>query len=210
MQSKNPKQRKTVRKPARKQGSGKASARRAAKPSGAAARQGARKKLVRTSPPRNLDRALREHLVNLLDSRGAHVSTEHVLGDFPAELRGVRPEGLPFTAWRLLEHLRIAQWDILEFSRDAQHVSPEFPKGYWPDSDAPPDAAAWDRSIQAFQADLRAMMRLVKNRSTDLTARIRHGDGQTILREALLVADHNAYHLGQLVMLRRLLGAWGS
>ena len=151
---------------------------------------------------------MREHLLNLLDGRGAHVSLEQVLADFPAELRGVRPAGLPFTAWRLLEHMRIAQWDILEFSRDRKHVSPEFPKGYWPETDAPPDSAAWDRSVQAFQADLRAMKRLVKNPATDLPARIPHGTGQTILREALLVADHNAYHIGQLVILRRLLGAW--
>lgn len=104
--------------------------------------------------------------------------------------------------------MRIAQWDILEFSRNSQHVSPEWPAGYWPESDAPPNAAAWDRSIRAFGADLRAMKRLIRNASTDLAARIPHGTGQTILREALLVADHNAYHLGQLVMLRRLLGAW--
>ena len=185
-----------------------AASQRSAKPARAAARKVAEKKPARTSPPRNLDRALREHLVKLLDGRGAHVSVDDVLGDFPPELRGVRPEGQPFTAWRLLEHMRIAQWDILECSRDAKHVSPEWPKGYWPESDAPPEEAAWDRSVQAFQADLRAMKRLVNNPATDLPARIPHGDGQTILREALLVADHNAYHLGQLVILRRLLGAW--
>lgn len=173
-----------------------------------AARKVAAKRPAPTAPPRDLDRALREHLVKLLDGHSAHVSVEDVLANFPPELRGVRPAGLPFTAWRLLEHMRIAQWDILEFSRDAKHVSPEWTKGYWPESDAPPDAAAWDRTVQAFQADLRAMKRLVKNPSTDLAARIPHGTGQTILREALLVADHNAYHLGQLVILRRLLGAW--
>jgi len=133
---------------------------------------------------------------------------EEVLADFPSELRGVRPAGLPFTAWRLLEHMRIAQWDILEFSRHAKHVSPDWPQGYWPASDAPPYADAWDQSVLAFEADLRAMKRLVKNPSTNLAARIPHGTGQTILREALLIADHNAYHLGQLVILRRLLGVW--
>jgi hypothetical protein len=151
---------------------------------------------------------LREHLLYLLGGGGAHISFEQTLANFPPELRGVRPAGLPFTAWRLLEHLRIAQWDILEFSRSAKHVSPEFPKGYWPETDAPPDDAAWERSVKAFDADLRATRRLVKNPSTDLDARIPHGAGQTILREALLVADHNAYHLGQLVLLRRLLSAW--
>lgn len=153
---------------------------------------------------------LRNHLVYLLSGGGAHVSLEQALADFPRELRGAKPVGLPFTAWRLLEHLRIAQWDILEFSRNPKHVSPEFPQGYWPEGDAPPGDAAWEKSVKAFQADLRAMQRLVKNPSTDLPARIPHGTGQTILREALLVADHNSYHLGQLVLLRRLLGAWPS
>ena len=153
---------------------------------------------------------LRDHLVYLLSGGGAHVSLEQALADFPRELRGAKPDGLPFTAWRLLEHLRIAQWDILEFSRNPQHVSPEFPQGYWPEGDAPPEDAAWEKSVKAFQADLRAMQRLVKNPSTDLPARIPHGTGQTILREALLLADHNSYHLGQLVLLRRLLGAWPS
>jgi hypothetical protein len=108
----------------------------------------------------------------------------------------------------LLEHLRIAQWDILEFSRDGRHVSPPFPEGYWPSGDAPPDEEAWERSVSAFRADLKAMEALVADPSTDLFAPIPHGQGQTVLREALLVADHNAYHLGQLVLLRRLLGAW--
>jgi uncharacterized damage-inducible protein DinB len=98
--------------------------------------------------------------------------------------------------------------DILEFSRDPEHVSPEFPDGYWPDSEAPPTQDAWDKSVAAFRADLKAMQNLVADPATDLFARIPHGDGQTILREALLVADHNAYHLGQLVVIRRALGAW--
>lgn len=172
------------------------------------ARVAPNKKAARSSPSLGLDKALREHLVKLLDARSAHVSLDEVLADFPAELRGVKPAGLPYTAWRLLEHMRIAQWDILEFSRDAGHISPDFPEGYWPSTDAPPDNAAWDQSVQAFQADLAAMQRLVQNPSTNLPARIPHGTGQTVLREALLIADHNAYHLGQLVILRRLLGAW--
>ncbi len=127
---------------------------------------------------------------------------------FPAALRGARSAGAPHTAWQLLEHLRIAQWDILEFSRNPAHVSPKFPDGYWPRTDSPPSARAWNQSVRAFQADLRAMIRLVSNPKTDLFARIPHGDGQTILREALLVADHNAYHIGQVVLLRKLLDAW--
>lgn len=156
------------------------------------------------------DKALREHLDYLLGGGGAHLSFDQALAGMPAELRGVRAPGTPHTAWRLLEHLRIAQWDILEFSLNPKHVSPEWPAGHWPDGDAPPDAGAWDQSIAAFKADLDAMRQLVADPKTDLFARIPHGTGQTILREALLVADHNAYHLGQLVFLRRTLGAWSD
>jgi hypothetical protein len=126
----------------------------------------------------------------------------------PDEWRGAKPNGLPHTAWMLLEHLRLAQWDILEFCRTSKHTSPDWPKGYWPKTETPPSAAAWNRSIQQFRQDLKAMQDLVANPKTDLYARIPWGDGQTILREALLVADHNAYHLGQLVDVRRLLGTW--
>jgi hypothetical protein len=154
------------------------------------------------------DQSLREHLLYLLGGGGAHADFERTIADFPVELSGLKPGGLPLTAWRLLEHLRICQWDILEFSRNGKHVSPKWPEGYWPVGDAPPDAAAWGKSVQAFRDDLKAMQALVRSSSTDLFARIPHGDGQTILREALLVADHNAYHLGQLVLVRRLLGAW--
>ena len=154
------------------------------------------------------DQALREHLLYLLQGGGAHLSFDEAVADLPEPLRGVRPVGLPHSAWRLLEHMRIAQWDILEFSRNPKHVSPKFPEGYWPKGDGPDDAAAWDRSVAAFRADLQAMQELVADPRTDLLAPIPHGEGQTILREALLVADHNAYHLGQLVIVRRLLGAW--
>ncbi len=156
------------------------------------------------------DKALREHLLYLLRGGGAHLGFEKAISELPAELRGAKPAGLPFTVWRLLEHMRIAQWDILEFSRNPKYVSPEWTAGYWPQGDAPPDQAAWDRSIKAFRDDLKAVEKLVADPKTDLCAHIPHGTGQTILREALLVADHNAYHLGQIVMLRRLLGAWGG
>jgi hypothetical protein len=126
----------------------------------------------------------------------------------PAGLRGKKPRGSPYTPWQLLEHMRIAQWDILEFSRNPEHVSPEFPGGYWPEIAAPPAKPAWDKSVRSFRSDLDAIRKLVANPKTDLFARIKHGEGQTILREALLAADHNAYHLGQLVLVRRLLGAW--
>jgi hypothetical protein len=152
--------------------------------------------------------ALRHHLLYLLRDGGAHLDFEKAIADLPAALRGAKPAGQPHTPWRLVEHMRIAQWDILEFSRNPKHVSPKFPEGYWTKGDAPPDDAAWDHSIAAFRADLRAMQDLVADPATDLFAAIPQGEGQTILREVLLVADHNAYHLGQFVLLRRLLGAW--
>ena len=156
----------------------------------------------------NNDQALREHLRYLLDRGGAHLDFDTAVANLSIGLRGAKPEGVPHTPWRLVEHMRIAQWDILEFCRNPKHVSPEFPDGYWPDGDAPPDSAAWETSLEAFRADLRAMQDLVADLSTDLFAAIPHGDGQTILREVLLVADHNSYHLGQLIVVRRLLGAW--
>jgi hypothetical protein len=151
---------------------------------------------------------LREHLVELLNGGSAHVAFNDVVKDMPEKLRGVKPEGLPHSAWMLLEHLRIAQWDILEFSRDAKYKAPKWPEEYWPSTEAPPTAAAWNNSVQQFRKYLKAMQDLVTNPKTDLYARIPWGDGQTILREALLVADHNAYHIGQLLDVRRLVGAW--
>jgi hypothetical protein len=130
--------------------------------------------------------------------------------DFPSPLRGAKLERLPYTAWQLLEHLRLAQWDILDFSRNPNYRERKFPDEYWPKTQAPPDEEAWRKSVAAFRHDLKEMQKLVENPKTALFAKIPWGDGQTILREALLVADHNAYHLGQLVMLRRLLGAWGK
>lgn len=154
------------------------------------------------------DAKLRQHVVDLLRESHAHVSFDAAVADLPAALRGVRPAGLPHSPWRLVEHMRIAQWDILRFCVDPEHVSPQFPDGYWPSGDAPPDPAAWDRSIAAFRADLSAMQNLVTDPASDLFTPFPHGQGQTLLREALLVADHNAYHIGQLVVVRRLLGAW--
>jgi len=151
---------------------------------------------------------VREQIINLLKGGQAHLTLDDALKDFPEKLRGVTPPGAEHSAWQLLEHLRIAQWDILEFSRDAKHVSPKWPDGYWPTSDKPPTDAQWKKSISAIKKDLQAMQRLVEDPSTDLYSKIPHGTGQNILREALLIADHNAYHLGQLVLVRRLLGAW--
>lgn len=157
----------------------------------------------------NHDAALRQHLLELLTGGHAHASFDAAIKNLPAELRGKRPRGAEHSPWEILEHLRIAQWDILEFSRDAQHVSPDWPSGYWPRTVAPPSEKAWDASVRAFRRGLKAMCDLAADPKTDLYAKIPHGDGQTILREALLVADHNAYHVGELVLVRRLLGAWG-
>src|SRR5206468_12243416 len=149
---------------------------------------------------------VREQVLALLKGGNAHVSFDNVFKDFPANLRGVKPNGAPHTAWQLLEHLRITQWDILEFSRDARHVSPKWPEGYWPASEAPSSDAAWKQSIAQFRKDLEQMKALVNNATEDqLYAPIPHGEGQTVLREVLLVADHNSYHLGQLMYLRKML-----
>jgi hypothetical protein len=154
------------------------------------------------------DQSLREHLLSLLAAKEAHLDFDAAVADLPLAMQGARPKGLPHSPWELLEHLRIAQWDILEFSRNPKHVSPDWPSGYWPANPAPPDEAAWDKSVAAFRADLAAMKKLVSDLRTDLYARIPHGEKQTVLREALLLADHSAYHLGQLVLVRQLLGAW--
>jgi len=151
---------------------------------------------------------LRRHLIELLPGGHAHVGLDAALAGFPAKLRGVKPKGSAYTAWQLLEHIRIAEWDILEFSRNPKHVSPAWPEGYWPKTEAPPSATAWNKSIASCRAHLKALEKLVASKKTDLFAPIAHGTGQTVLREALLVADHNAYHIGQLVLLRRLVGAW--
>ncbi|MFB3917190.1 MAG: DinB family protein [Terriglobales bacterium] len=150
---------------------------------------------------------LREHLLYLLGGGGAHVSFDDAVKDLPVRFRGVNPPGGPHTPWELLEHMRLAQADILDFCRNPNYREPPFPAGYWPEGPAP-GRGAWDKSVKAFRTDLKAMQKLAADKATDLFAPIAWGDGQTILREALLVADHNAYHLGQLVMVRRMLGAW--
>jgi DinB superfamily len=154
------------------------------------------------------DKTLRDHLLSLLRGRNAHADFDSTIADLAPELRSATPPGAPHSPWQLLEHLRIAQWDILEFSRDPKHVSPKWPEGYWPKNPAPPDTQAWDASVATFRRDLQAMADLVADPKSDLYTPFPWGDGQTLLREALLVADHNAYHLGQLILVRRLLGAW--
>jgi hypothetical protein len=162
----------------------------------------------RTTDKEKTDSALREQLVYLLGGGGAHVSVDAALEGIATGVRGRAPKGLPYSPWQLLEHMRIAQSDILEFTRDRAHVSPHWPDGYWPKTSAPPSDAAWRRAVGAFRRDVAAMKAIVLDPTTNLFARIPWGDGQTILREALLAADHNAYHVGQMVAVRRLLGAW--
>jgi hypothetical protein len=154
------------------------------------------------------NKVLREHVLDLLIGEGAHLNFAGAVKDMPAGLRGKRPNGGAHSPWEVLEHMRIAQWDILEFIRNPNHVSPEFPGGYWPGAQAPANEKAWDESVDAFRGNQKEIADLVANESADLLAAIPHGDGKTLLREALLAADHNAYHLGELVTLRRVLGAW--
>jgi hypothetical protein len=151
---------------------------------------------------------LKKHLLTLLSFEGAHIGLDEAVHGLAPELRGKKIKGAPHTAWQLLEHMRIAQWDILEFSRNTKHVSPKWPEGYWPESDTPPNEAAWKKSLAGFRSDLEEMKKLVSSVDDEkLYAAIPHGDGQTLLREALLVADHNSYHLGQLVFLKKMLEA---
>jgi hypothetical protein len=154
------------------------------------------------------DSSLREHLLYLLDGGGAHLDFASSVKNLPARLRGACPEGSPHTLWQLVEHLRIAQWDILEFSRNPGHVSPKWPEGYWPSASAPEPAAAWEACLESIRADRQAMRDLVADPAADLLTPFAHGDGQTLLREALLIVDHDAYHLGQIVLLRKMLGDW--
>jgi hypothetical protein len=155
----------------------------------------------------NQEDSLRKHVLYLLRGGGAHMSFDDFVNSFPPDLCNRQIEGLPYTPWQVLEHMRRAQWDILEFSRDPDHVSPEFPKGYWSKTDDPGSPALWQNTVEEFRKDLQQMEALVENSSTDLHAKIPHGEGQTILREALLVADHNAYHLGVLTVMARILKA---
>jgi hypothetical protein len=152
------------------------------------------------------NRALRDHVLFLLKGGGAHVTFADTIKDWPLQFAGIKVAKFPHTAWMLLEHLRLAQLDILEFSRNSKHVSPKWPEGYWPESAAPPNDGAWKSSIEACEKDLLAMQKMVSDQKVDVLAKIPWGDGQTILREALIMADHNAYHLGQLMMLRKSLG----
>jgi hypothetical protein len=154
---------------------------------------------------KDANQQLRDHLLDLLRGGNAHIHFEDLISDFPTNAINTTLEGIPYTAWQVLEHMRLAQWDILAFSRDAGHVSPAFPEGYWPATGEEASTEMWNQSSVAFKADLLTLEDLVNDPNTDLFARIPHGDGQTFLREVLLVADHNAYHIGTLTLMKRLL-----
>ncbi len=154
------------------------------------------------------DSALREQLIEMLEGGHAHASFDQVIKGFPLDRAGTRPDGVPHSAWELLEHMRLAQNDILRFSQSADHASPEWPKGYWPRNPAPAKHSDWQDAVRAFRDELAEFVAMLRDPKNDLHQRFPWGDGQTLLREALVLADHNSYHLGQLVTVRRLLGEW--
>jgi hypothetical protein len=156
------------------------------------------------------DSSLRAQLAKLLDWEDAHASFDAAVEGVPPKLRGAAPAGVPYSPWQLIEHLRITQHDILDFCRNPNYRELHWPDDYWPSSAAPPKPADWDESIAQFRRDRAGLQELASDSKIDLFARIPHGNGQTYLRELLLVADHSAYHVGQLVTVRRALGAWTS
>ena len=157
----------------------------------------------------NSEKSVRHWVDWLLKGGGAHASFDEAVKGLPTKLRGVKPPGLPHTAWQLLEHMRLAQWDILDFCRNPKYRPMPWPEGYWPKTEAP-SGGAWEKSVRQFSTDLATMRKLVSNAKTDLHGPIAWGEGQTILREALLVADHNSYHIGQLILVRKALAAWSG
>jgi uncharacterized damage-inducible protein DinB len=156
------------------------------------------------------DRALRTHLTELLSGAGAHADYAESLENLPFKLQGAKPAGAPHTPWQLLEHMRISIHDLLDFSTNSNYLAPNWPADYWPSSDAPASESDWEHSVRAFRADLKEFEKLIHDDESNLYAPIPWGDGQTIFREVLLAADHNSYHLGQLILLRQQLGAWKS
>jgi len=157
----------------------------------------------------NTDKALRDHVIALLNGHQAHMTFDDAVADFPPALINTKPPNVPYTCWHLIEHLRITQWDILEYTRNPKYESLEWPKGYWPSQDAEADMAGWNETIRRFRSDLAAMQAIVADPNTDLLTPIPHGyGGHTVLREALLIADHNAYHVGELGILRQVMNAW--
>lgn len=161
-----------------------------------------------TPIPELVNQAVRKQLQALLLAGQAHQPFADAVKGLPASLRGIQPEKLPYSIWQLVEHIRITQRDILEFSRDPHHQSPPWPAGYWPRETAPTNEAAWTESLQQIEQDLAAFIALLDDPANNLYAPFQHGDGQNLLREAMLIADHTSYHTGQIILIRRLLDAW--
>lgn len=153
-------------------------------------------------------KAIVDELIFLLNRGNAHAGFDDAVNGLQEAVLGKKPQGMPYSIWQLVEHIRITQWDILEFSRDSQHQSPEWPAGYWPKEAAPKSMAAFRESVQQIEQDKKAFIALLKDPTNDIYEPFPHGDGQTLLREALVIADHTAYHTGEIIVLRRLLGAW--
>jgi hypothetical protein len=153
------------------------------------------------------DRILRNHLLEFLRGGSAHIDFRSALKNFPSEFYGKKPKSAPYSAWQLLEHIRIALHDLVEFCTNPKYIAPDWPKDYWPEAEAPPSAAAWRASVKAVEADIAAFEKMVGDPKSNLYALIPWGDGQTLLREILVAGDHTSYHLGQLVMLRKQLEA---
>lgn len=154
------------------------------------------------------DASLRKHLAAVLNWKDAHVSFDDAVKGIPTRFRGVQPPALPYSPWQLLEHIRLAQADILDFCRNPDYCAPKWPDEYWPQSPTPPDSRAWQLSVSSYRADLRSLGKLLDDTAIDFYSEIPHGQGQTYLREILLIADHTAFHVGELVVVRRLLGVW--
>ncbi|MCK8494990.1 DinB family protein [Spirosoma sp. RP8] len=163
-----------------------------------------------TQPDSNATDALRKQLITLLRKSEAHQSFDDAIKNLPTDLRGVKPDNLPYSIWQLVDHIRIAQWDILEFSRDPNHQSPDWPEGYWTKELQPSDEAAWERALNQIRQDRDAFIDLLNDPERDLYEPFAYGQGQNLLREALLIADHSAYHVGEIIIIRRLLNAWQS
>ena len=154
------------------------------------------------------EQLLIDNLISLLKKGNAHASLEDALKNIPFDVLGKKPNNLPYSIWQLAEHIRISQWDIVEFSHNANHVSPKWPDGYWPSETKPASEAAWQKCIQQITADRETFIGLLKNAGDALYKPFDYGDGQSLLKEALVLADHNSYHTGEIIVLRRLLDAW--
>ncbi|MGZ4049821.1 MAG: DinB family protein [Bacteroidia bacterium] len=149
-----------------------------------------------------------ENIVDLIEKGNAHVSLDNALKNIPFSLLGEKPGNLPYSIWQIVEHIRIAQWDIIEFSRNAKHISPKWPDGYWPKKAAPKSKEEWNKCIEQIHADRKSFIELIKHAGDNLYEPFEYGSGQSLLKEALVLADHNSYHTGEIIIIRRLLNAW--